>query len=124
MSNYNPLPLFYDKQCTQPIPSRVVGDTIFYSMVVGPVRTRQVNYSSFYVKNASLANVENISVAVQPATGETGVTVTLASEGKLEKLGVGEVYVGLLKIDVAEGVKASPDRYRVGIGLEAEITRE
>ena len=119
--SYNPLPLFYDQTCTQAVPLQVVGDTVFYTLRVAPVKTRETTYTSVYIKNQSLGNAVNLHFTLHPSS-EQGVHIMLQSPDTLEQLGAGMVHRILLKVVVDEGVKAKV--YSIPFSFTAELTRE
>lgn len=106
--SFNPLPLYYDAEGRQPVSFDAQGNRIVYEPMAFPHLDEGMEaVNHFYVKNASMAVIEDFSVAVASVDKEY-VTVELTSPPLIQRLAVQEVYTGSLRWTAHLGVKAGP----------------
>ncbi len=106
--SFNPLPLYYDVEGKRPVAYSVIENRIAYEAMAFPhLDEGEETINHFYVKNASMAVIEDFTVAVDSVDKEY-VDVELTSTPVIQRLAVQEVYTGSLRWVAQVGVKAGP----------------
>lgn len=121
-TGYNPLPLYRDAECLQAVPYREEGGRILYeAMAFTKLDGGESAVSDFYIRNASMGVVEDLSIEVESVNVEE-VSVELASPSPVSRLAVKDVYHGMLRWTALEGVSAGPCLARIKV--EGMLTQE
>lgn len=113
MSEYNPLPLYYDAEATRRVQYRMVdGQVIYDAMTFMRLDSGEESMSQFYIRNATMGVVEDLLIQVE-SVNKPEVEVELASVGVVPRLAAQDMYRGSLRWRAGEGVKAGQCLARV-----------
>ena len=110
--------IYEDKELTKPIKQLSLNKKQLY---LGKMDAGDTIRSKFYIRNESIGDIEEMSLAVIPSE-DMGLQLKLLTKNFISKLEVSEVYMGEVEWSSDKNMRAGP--YHATIILRGKLTRE
>lgn len=114
-----PVALYFDEECTDIIPQKVVDGETMWILNFGRVDAGTTKISKFYIRNLSDGVVEDLEIDVSNPLKE-GVKVEMLSREYVDALAPRAIHEVQLKWSASDDVKAGECRGRISI--EGKLT--